>query len=106
LVKEGTVGTLDYGGIRTIEIDDRSLAHVQLVIAAKLRRGEAFTYNAVDSASAERSALWLHPAIPMVFVFADPAPIRINRDWLEALSAAANTSQGLRLTAEPTADNA
>lgn len=40
------MGTLYYGDSRVpIEIEDRALAHVKLVILAKLRRGEGFGFS-------------------------------------------------------------
>lgn len=40
------MGTLFYGDNRfAIGIDDRSLAHLQLVILAKLRRDESFSFT-------------------------------------------------------------
>ncbi len=59
------MGTLHYGFERgyAIEIDDRTLAHLQFVIVAKLRRSEgfAFIWNKPTDAGSGRAVLWLAP---------------------------------------------
>ena len=94
------MGRLIYAQTRSIEFDDRVLAHLQLVISSKLRRGESMTMswtNTADTGSG-RSAVWLHPAIPLQFDFASRTTPTINREWLQELSAAANSAQGLVLS--------
>ena len=66
-----------YGGSATpIHIEDRALAHLKVVIATKLRRGESFTvsWRHPDDQPRGRSTIWLHPSIPLRFVFDDPEP--------------------------------
>jgi hypothetical protein len=98
------VGTLYYGDAATpIEIDDRGLAHVKVVIATKLRRGESFTLSWTHGPDQEvgRSTVWLHPSIPLRFVFDEPEPALLSRTWIEALANSANSSGGLLLVEEP-----
>jgi len=98
------VGTLYYGDAATpIEIDDRALAHVKVVIATKLRRGESFTLSWTHGPDQEvgRSTVWLHPSIPLRFVFDEPEPALLSRAWIEALANSANSSGGLLLVEEP-----
>jgi hypothetical protein len=100
------VGTLFYGDSATpIEMEDRALAHVKVVVATKLRRGESFTLSWTHAPGQEegRSTVWLHPSIPLRFVFDDPEPTLLNRVWIEGLAASANSSGGLMLIAEPPA---
>ncbi len=82
-----------------VTFDDRALAHLQIVMAAKLRRQEGFffSWRAEDT---QRRSIWIHPAIPIQFVI-DEAKVEINRAWLEKLSLSANSPQGLQLTDEP-----
>lgn len=97
------MGTLFYGGSDTsIHIEDRSLAHLKMVIATKLRRSESFTFSwpHPDGHPPGRSTLWLHPAIPLRFVFDDPEPVTLNRQWLKELANSANSSGGIVLTPE------
>jgi len=66
------VGTIFYGGSATpIHIEDRALAHLKVVIATKLRRHESFTvsWRHPDGEPVGRSTIWLHPSIPLRFVF-------------------------------------
>lgn len=98
------VGKLIYGDTTvTIELDDRTLAHLQVVISAKLRRGEGFFLSWNDPASVGdgRGSVWLDSSIPLYFRFRKSDRGELNREWLEDLSIAANHPQGLRLTEEP-----
>ncbi len=99
------MGTLFYNQ-EPIEIEDRALAHLKVVITTKLRRGESFTvsWRHADDQPDGRSTIWLHPSIPMRFVFADPEPALLNREWMEQLAHSANSSSGIMLVAEPTGD--
>jgi hypothetical protein len=98
------VGTIFYGDSATpIEIEDRALAHLKVVIATKLRRGESFTLSWTHEPAQEpgRSTVWLHPSIPLRFVFEDPEPAVLSRAWIEELANSANSSGGLMLVGEP-----
>ena len=97
------MGTIYYGGSATpIHIDDRALAHLKVVIATKLRRGESFTvsWRHPDDEPRGRSTIWLHPSIPLRFVFDEPDTPELSREWLEELSQTANSSGGIMLVAE------
>ncbi|HKT57322.1 MAG TPA: hypothetical protein VJR25_11170 [Microbacterium sp.] len=97
------MGTIYYGGSATpIHIEDRALAHLKVVIATKLRRGESFTlsWRHPDDQPRGRSTIWLHPSIPLRFVFDEPEAPRLNRQFIEDLANSANTSGGIMLVAE------
>lgn len=97
------MGTLYYGGSATpVHIDDRALAHLKVVVATKLRRGESFTlsWQHPDDEERGRSTVWLHPSIPLRFVFDEPETPELNRAWLEELAQTANSSGGIMLVAE------
>jgi hypothetical protein len=97
------VGTIYYGGSATpIHIEDRALAHLKVVIATKLRRTESFTvsWQHPDDQPRGRSTLWLHPSIPLRFVFDDPEPAELSRAWIEELANSANSSGGISLIAD------
>jgi hypothetical protein len=96
------VGTLIYGGSFTVELEDRLLAHLQLVIAQKLRRHESFFLTWLD-ADDHRTTVWLSPAIPLVFQLASAQMPPINRAWLETLIQSSNTPGGLTTVPEPDA---
>lgn len=95
------MGSMTYDGL-TVEIDDRALVHLQIVIINKLRRGEAFLFSWKDAPEVGdgRSAVWLHPSIPLHFKFSGSRVPSVNEDWLAELSASADGSRGLVLTEE------
>jgi hypothetical protein len=99
----GRVGTLYYGDSGTpIGIEDRALAHLKIAITTKLRRGESFTLSwqhAADQARG-RSTLWLHPSIPLRFVFDEPEAPDLSRQWIEDLMRSANSTGGIQLVPE------
>jgi hypothetical protein len=97
-----SVGTIYYGGAADpIHIEDRVLAHLKVVIATKLRRNESFTvsWHHHDQPRG-RSTVWLHPSIPLRFVFDDPESPTLSRAWVEELAASANSSAGIVLVPE------
>lgn len=99
------MGTIYYGGSGTpVQIEDRALAHLKVVIATKLRRGESFTlsWRHGEGEAAGRSTLWLHPSIPLRFVFDDEEPTLLSRAWIEDLANSANSSGGIMLVPEQT----
>ena len=100
-----------YGDAGTpIGIEDRALAHLKVAIVTKLRRGESFTvsWKHPDEQPAGRSTLWLHPNIPLRFVFDEPEPPELSHAWIEELMRSANSTGGILLVPEvldvPTAD--
>jgi len=97
------VGTIYYGGSATpIHIEDRVLAHLKVVVATKLRRGESFTvsWHHPEGDPGGRSTIWLHPSIALRFVLDDPEPTELNRAWIEELAQSASSSGGVVLTDE------
>jgi len=101
------LGKLLYGdSAREIEFDDRVLAHLQIVIGAKLRRHECFFFSWKDDpvVGNGRSSVWIAPSIPLFFKFSALARPSINREWLEELTVSSNNAQGLYLSSEPGED--
>lgn len=97
------LGKLTYDSTLAIDFDDRALAHLQLVIGAKLRRGESFFFGwKDDTVSGEgRTTIWVNPHIPLSFKFSGGRPPTINRLWVDQLMVTANSPQGLQLLPEP-----
>lgn len=85
------------------EIEDRALTHLQLVITAKLRRGEPFPFSWREDASigGGRTTVWVHEGSNLVFKYAGSRQPAINRAWVDALSFTANSPSGLYLVHEP-----
>jgi hypothetical protein len=95
------MGALIYGSpSMEIQFDDRVLAHVQIVMSAKLRRGENFFFSWRDSPAVGdgRSAVWIDPSIPMYFRYSGSRHPEIDREWLEQMAIAAASTHGLDLT--------
>lgn len=98
------MGKLIYGAPTwALEFDDRTLAHLRVVIMAKLRRAETFSFSwKLDVvAGTGRSSIWLHQGIPLQFVFFGGREPTLNRAWIDALMASANSPAGLELVPEP-----
>lgn len=97
------MGSIYYGGEEPpINIDDRALAHLKVVIATRLRRSESFTlsWQHAEGDAPGKSTIWLHPSIPLRFVFDDPEPSDLNRAWIDELATASYSTNGITLTAE------
>jgi hypothetical protein len=98
------VGKILYGdsGIE-IALEDRSMAHLQVVIGAKLRRRESFFFSWREdpAVGTGRNSVWIDPSIPLYFKYYGSKPPTINRDWLELLTLSANSAQGTHLVPEP-----
>jgi hypothetical protein len=97
------MGRLTYDSTLAIDFEDRTLAHLHLVIGAKLRRSEAFFFGLKDDVAAGdgRLTIWIHPTIPLAFKFFGGRPPRINRAWVDLMMLSANSPQGLQLVPEP-----
>ena len=97
------VGRFTYDGTVKVEFDDRVLAHLQVVITQKLRRGEPFPFTWRNEASLGdgRTSVWLHPNASLVYSYHGSRQPALNRAWLEALTQTANSTAGLHLVPEP-----
>jgi hypothetical protein len=101
------MGTLFYGNNHAgIEFDDRTLAHLKIVLTTKLRRNESFSLSWMHPSGegSGRSTIWVHPAIPMLYVFRTPIQPELNRDWIERLMLSANSTGGLQIIPEELQD--
>lgn len=97
------MGKFLYGGLAKIDIDDRVLAHLQMVIGAKVRRGESFPFTWADDPSIGegRTTVWIHPQANLVYKYYGSRSPQINRAWIDALVHTANSTAGLYLVPEP-----
>ena len=94
------MGNLFYGNAaEPIDMPDRLLAHVKVVTATKLRRGESFTLSWRHPAGvpAGRTTLWMQPSIPLRFVFDESEPASLEPGILKQLAEGANSSAGLMI---------
>ena len=90
------MGTMSYDGL-SVQFDDRVLAHLHIVILQKFRAKQSFVMSWVDGvgAGSGRTVIWLTPGLPIVFKFAGGRLPAIDRAWLAALGASADSSTGL-----------
>ncbi|WP_105033684.1 DUF7882 family protein [Cryobacterium aureum] len=97
------MGKFTYDSSITVDFDDRALAHIQIAIGAKLRRGESFYFSWRDDplVGGGRSTVWVHPSIPLTFKYFGSKMPSLNRDWVEALTISANSATGLQIVIEP-----
>lgn len=98
------MGTSVYAASTRIPIDDRALAHLQVVMTTKLRRNEAFasTWIVEDGGSCRRRSAWIRPGLALEYEFESAAIPDLNRAWVTALAASASSPTGLVLSPEPT----
>jgi hypothetical protein len=98
------MGQLHYGD-SVHQLDDRVLAHLQLVISTKLRRHEKFFAGWVKpvEAGGGRESFWVDNGVPIHFVYTLPVMPRLNPLWLEEMLLSAGTAEGLIIGAEPDA---
>lgn len=97
------MGRLMYDGSVKVDFEDRLLAHLQLVIGAKIRRGESFHFSWRDDPSVGdgRTVIWVHPAATISYKYYGSKQPAINRRWLEELTLSANSAAGLHIVPEP-----
>ncbi|WP_434810921.1 ATP-dependent DNA ligase [Microbacterium sp. bgisy189] len=102
------MGKFIYEGSIKVDFDDRVLAHLQVVMLDKLRRGEPFPFSWKDDRSIGngRTTVWVHPHASLVFKFYGSRPPSMNRAWVDAMSQAANSARGLWILPEATEDSA
>lgn len=97
------MGKFIYEGSIKMDFDDRVLAHLQLVISSKLRRGEPFHFSWREDSSIGdgRTTVWVHPQASLVYRYYGSRQPSLNRAWLEALTHTANAPSGLYVVPEP-----
>ena len=105
------MGTLVYGSAPTINVEDRTLRHLQAVMIAKLRRHENFAFNWDQepgvSGDAEHDrgshgAIWISPSSQLYFRFDGPRKnLQLNRQWLDVMMQATYSGEGLSALPEP-----
>lgn len=97
------MGKFIYENTIKVDIDDRVLAHLQVAIGNKLRRGESFFFSWRDDASLGngRTSVWLHTQSSLTYKYYGSRQPQLSRAWLEALAITANSPAGLHVVPEP-----
>lgn len=93
------MGVLVYDRDFEVDIEDRTLAHLQVVIIDKLRRQERFPLVLEDGK--QERVIWMTPETPLQFVYHGNRHPVLNRTWLEVLAEAAGSTRGLTVVPEP-----
>ena len=93
------MGLLIYDQCDPIEMEDRTLAHLQVVIVDKLRRGEHFAMTLQDGR--RMLTCWLSPRTALQFIYHGNRQPTLNHAWLELLAGEAGVSGILTLLPEP-----
>ncbi|MFI8634157.1 ATP-dependent DNA ligase [Microbacterium sp. NPDC077663] len=96
------MGRLMYEGHTVLEVDDRTLAHLEVLIGTKLRRGEPFMFMWDDEShiGGGRSTVWVHSRSSLVYRYRGRVD-QINPAWVRALASRANSPAGLVTVDEP-----
>jgi hypothetical protein len=96
------MGTLYYGAGRTaINVEDRLLAHLKVVITSKLRRNEPFLISwdePVDNGSG-RGSVFIHPMCDLVYRFDGSRSPELDQNLLESMAAESMSNRGLVINA-------
>ena len=94
------MGTLRYDAAEpVIELPDRVLQHLHIVVARKLREQQRIAVTVI-SEKTEPIQVWLDARIPIVITYASSVATSLNERWIRELEASF-TAAGLVLTAEP-----
>lgn len=98
-----SMGRFVYDSMATsVDLDDRTLAHLRIVIMNKLRRGESFMFTVdFDSEGISRRSFWMHAAVAMQFAFQGSREPHLNRLWIDELMKSASSPNGLVIVPEP-----
>lgn len=107
------MGHLIYGIAPAIDIDDRMLQHLRIVMVTKLRRDESFSFSwndepavhgddALKSKSGRFGSVWISKSSSLYFSFDEKMTDPLNQRWLAILADAAQSPNGLRPIPEPT----
>ncbi|SEA52976.1 DUF7882 family protein [Leifsonia sp. 21MFCrub1.1] len=84
-------------------VDDRTLAHVKVVILTLLRSGQgvAFTFTHAMNEGYGRETIWISPTTDLRFQFFGSRAPQLNRRWIEDMLRSATSKTGLVVTEEP-----
>jgi hypothetical protein len=76
-----------------------TLAHLQMVVSTKLRRGEPFFLTWVLPAymGSGRHSIWIDNAVPLFFLYASTSRSTLDMTWMDRALIAAASPKGLYL---------
>lgn len=88
------MGRLTYQERYVLDIEDRLLSHLRVVIMNKLRRQEPFMLMAPHPEQGTLS-LWMHPATPIVMQFYGSRAPQLDSQLIEQMMQDASGPNGL-----------
>ena len=94
---------MTYAGEFSVDLPDRTLAHIQVVVSTKLRRGEPFffTWELPPPVGSGRQSVWVSSSSMLVFHYSGRPPADVNTEWINELAHTANSPGGMHLVPEP-----
>jgi hypothetical protein len=95
------MGIFQCGDI-TLPIEDRALAHLQVVITGKLRRHEPLLLTHLKEEQGSRITVWVHPTQLVAFHYDQAAMLALNRHWVKQMTEHLERTEALELLDEPT----
>ncbi|WZH36216.1 MAG: ATP-dependent DNA ligase [Microbacterium enclense] len=91
------MGRLIYQERTIVDIEDRLLSHLRIVVMNKLRRQEPFMLSLPHPDHGHLS-IWMHPATPIVMQFYGSRPPSIDNQLIEEMMQGASGPDGLTIT--------
>jgi hypothetical protein len=90
------MGVLNYDST-SVEFDDRTLQHLQIVIVSMFRRNQSVLLSWMDShtTGGGRTSMWLASCQPVHFHFDGSRAAEVDQCWLAELFASAESGSGL-----------
>jgi hypothetical protein len=90
----------------TFVIEDRILSHLQVVVTQKMRRHDSFmlTFSHTERGAEVSNSIWVSHNSHLHFAFSGSRHPELNKQWLEALMAASNSTTGLDVDRIPEPD--
>ncbi|WP_442918830.1 DUF7882 family protein [Leucobacter sp. USHLN153] len=89
-------------GEREYQFEDRTLAHLKVVMAQKLGKHEGFflSWTQAPEEGSGRYSLWISEHSTLAFRFHGAKAPELNPEWLHVLAALSHSARGLTVISE------
>lgn len=91
------VAKLLYSPGMSVDVEDRLLAHVRIVMMTKLRRGESLVLH-VPASGGGTNSLWISPSMALALQFYGSRAPELDRELIDDMMRAASGAEGLTIT--------
>lgn len=98
------MGTLIYDSVIRLDVEDRILDHLRVVVFTKLRGKESFPLTVLrkqESGADESVYMWISSESALGFQLVRETTEELSHEWLETLLKMSYTSNGLVIRAQP-----